>query len=131
MKIFARTTDINKTEVYILPQQKDDPKEEQIKWHIRTALTAAERQHIRSMYGSDSHQANKEALHIALSEVSNFFYDDGEPVEIGREGKKRFGLYFPLNKNTLDALPEVAIDELGLWIVQKIMELGDEDVKNS
>lgn len=130
MKITARTTDTKRTERFVLPQQKNDPESEQIGWHLRTSLTSRERQHIRSMMAQDPLQAFKEAVQMCLVEIENFYYDDGEEVKIERAGKKSYGLFKPFTEETMDAIPEIVVDEIGTFVVNVVMDLGDEDVKN-
>lgn len=134
MKIHA--LDPVSTYKYVLNCQREDPREEQIVWHLKT-LSARENalvedysgQYAGGNYMATNGTENLVTLNCGLIAVDGFTKTDGTKVEIEREKSASNGIYTPIKSEILDLIPEFIRIELARAI-RSGHAMGDQDLKN-
>lgn len=130
MRFVGKVVDVKATKKFMLDAQKDDDEGDKLIFHIRESLTNSELKYIKSMLISDQVEASDVAFEMVVSDVENFFFEDGEPVKIEREKHKYAGVYRKLTEECATAIPDVAKLEIATHIYDNYFELTETDTKN-
>jgi len=130
MKLTARSLDTKETKEFILHAQKDDPKEDQIIWHVKVALSHREKKLLQQTAIDKSVDATYMAFDIVVQDVDNFYYDTGNKVELEREKKMVHGFLREYTEDTRTNIPDKAFTEISKYCFSELFDLSDDEIKN-
>ena len=132
MKLTAKKINTKETKKFISILQKDDSKEDQIIWHIRTGLTDKEKKIL--MDGNTSGVvASTLCIHMVLMEVENMYYEDNTSFVIER-GAKTLGYGLTqkaIKDHCMDAIFDEVQAEIWAHVGEYYFTVTEEDAKNS